>query len=169
MATVSISSQDFETYVIAADADTYFIPGVSAAATAFKALADADTKNSYLVTATRYLDSLNWAAAYDTFAEREVVQAILDACCELAAAFVSDPDLGTSITAEVRRLKAGSVEIENYRQTVDKTSGSAVSFLPPNVLSMLKQYLGGSTVVASSYAFGTSRESTVEDFERELD
>lgn len=171
MAIVSIGGQDFETYVDSANADIYFIPGLSEAAVSFKALADADAKNSHLVSATRYLDSLPWKTGYQTFAEREAEQKILDACCEIAAAMSVDPEFGTTVAAEARRLKAGSVEIENYRRTSasKSASGTPISFLPPHVRTMLAAFLGSFSMVATSRAFGYDRCSSIEEYGRELD
>lgn len=167
METITISSEDFLSYASVAEADVYFIPVTTEAATAFKALDEAG-KGSALVQATRMLDSLRWRSDYDTQAKREDVVQIVNACMELAAALSEDAETGQTNDAEIKRLKAGPVEIENFRSDARAGSNSLFRQLPFFIRQMLVPYVGGSTVVSGSYSYGTSGESPADVFDRDL-
>lgn len=153
MATVSIGSDDYVSY---ADIDT--ADGYLAASITVVGWADAtnDNKAKALVSATRLLDRQTWAEDYTTFDARAAVQAIVDACCELAGLFIDgSTDALTNSTTEqsTKSLKAGSVAIEYFRQ-----NPALAARFPTIVQELLGPYLAGSSdaaSIAAPYAGGT--------------
>jgi hypothetical protein len=88
-----------------------------------------------------------------TDVEDDVVpQRVIDAQCELADMIADGTDVeGTTNTAEkVKRLKAGSVEIENFRGA----EGAAVRF-PTQVHELLRDYLASGAAGLVGVATGT--------------
>jgi len=170
--TITIGSDNFVVYEDVAYIDAYLNGTSSEAATTWRATDDADAKKRAAVTATRYLNSLPWKGAKTDEAQdlawprtgvtgvedTETPQPVLDAYCELAALVNAGEDIGASAgfaQAEARRLKAGSVEIENFRSS---SSGSLLGSgrrYPQVVLNLLRPYLAGSGVSGGPIATGT--------------
>lgn len=160
MQTVTISSTDFDTYANVSQADLYLLADTTFATWDAN---DDDTKGRFLVSATRILDAQDWLTDYDTQTERETVQPIIDASILIANA-ISNGDtaiLGTSATeAENKRLKAGSVEIENFRSLNSNAyTGSKRTDFPPAIHALLKPYLAGGNFNAGAQAFGVEGTS----------
>lgn len=163
---VYIGSNEFQSYATDEEALQYLSASISDQATAFAA-ADADTRAKGLVEATRLLDRQVWLAAYDTFAERAAVQDIVDASIELAALFVngdldalSNPTVNSS---EQKRIKAGSVEIENFRTL--STDRGAYNRFPLFVQELLRPYLSATSSINGGSSGGTSRDGAIETYE----
>lgn len=133
MATITIGGVAFDTYVDLATAQDY--AQGQASADDWRA-ADADTQARAVVSATRLIDRQQWQGlptAPDqlhafprtglTYPDGSPVdsatvpQQVLDGCCELAIALVggSTAQDATSTDSTTRSLKAGSVEIVNFR------------------------------------------------------
>jgi hypothetical protein len=153
MPQVSIGSDDYVSYADTDTADTYLAGSVTVAG--WSSATD-DAKGRALVSATRLLDRQTWAEGYTTFNERVAIQAIVDACCELAGLFIDGTtDALTSSTTEqtTKTLKAGTVSIEYFRQ-----NPALAARFPTNVQELLGPYLAGSSAAASiaaPYAGGT--------------
>lgn len=88
-----------------------------------------------------------------------VPQAIKDAVCEYAYELSQDPSLETGRNSDdlTKRLKAGSVEIENFR-AVTRTGR-----FPYVVQELIGLFLAASTALAAPYASGTGDESAFVD------
>lgn len=158
MATVTISGKTYTVYGDVAAADEYL--GGSVTADAWRA-ADADTKARSLVSAARWIDAQSWVEAFDTFAKREAEPAFVNASFELAAGFAGDADFQTSFAAvQAKRIKAGSVEIENFRGSTVQVS----SVFPTAIMAMIGKWLAGrgGAGFAGSVSFGTCRETNLD-------
>lgn len=154
MQTITISTNDYDSYVSVAVADAYLVPSLGYAT--WSALTT-DQKGAFLIQSTRFLDALNWKDAYDTQAEREAVQAILDACVEIASLFAqgSTSWIGGIVPEDAtKRLKAGSAEIEYMARP-----WFAVKSInwPPYLLLLLTDYLAGNS---SAVGLGISAQGT---------
>lgn len=163
MAVVTVAGEDYYAYVDVDMADTYILPTFNNITWA--ALTD-DNKGRGLIQATRFLDSLSWADAYDTQAEREVAQDIINVCIELAALIGSGETtfLGVSApAAEQKRLKAGSVELENFRNLTTITGTTQYSGLPVSLFAILKPYLAVGAAIGGAFSSGTDGTSTATD------
>jgi hypothetical protein len=170
MGTVTIpvsGGTEFNIYGTQADADTYFTGSPNAAAWA---ALSADEAARLLVQATRLFERLLWdgepaadpqVLAWprtglldregDTLSSDAVPTIVEEACYELALILNTSTDVLTSPTtgSNVKRLKAGSVEIENFRPT-DTTS----TRLPQIVHEMVGLWLRGSSDSARGYYYG---------------
>ena len=164
MATVTIESVVFTTYASVAEADAYLIANIDYATWNAN---DIDTKGRFLSSATRLLDQQRWLKDYGTFAERVVVADIVSASIELAN-YLSNGNTAVLGLDEqepsVKRLKAGSAEIENFRNAAMQSAGRYITVWPSAVFSLLRDYLdsaSGSALGALSYATDT-RSSIVD-------
>lgn len=118
-----------------------------------------DDKGRYLVSATRYLDTLDWSEPYQTQEAREAESRIVQACVILAAMisrgeadFISTGSTSTG----VKRQKAGSVEIEYFGSGSTITIGNGT--LPAQLWALLKDFLTGnsnSSLALGFLSFGT--------------
>lgn len=152
MATISLGSNDYDSYATVEDAAAYLAADVVLAPV--WVAASADTQKQALITATRLLQRMTWAAGSSpdlTTTPSEVVEATI----LLAAAILQDPALSTtggSPASSVKRVKAGTAEVEFF-------SSRAATRLPPNVLTLLRPLLGsasvGGVVGPGGEAFGT--------------
>ncbi len=158
MATVLIDSQPYITYADVVDADLYLLAAFHGAT--WRALTDTDEKSRALVTATRILDRQRWKDSYDTFAEREVVQDIIDASIELANYLVegNDPQNDQNVSQKIQALKAGSVSITYFRGA----EGANLRF-PLLIFELLRDYLAGGSATLTGIATGTDKETITDD------
>lgn len=173
MPTVTIGDDSFEAYVSVAEADSYIAGSITDAAVTWRAETDADDKARAVVEATRLLDRMTWLgtktggsdqtlawprANIDDVDDYVIPQKIADATCELAMMLLdgSTEMLSEPSTApKTRRMKAGSVEIEYFRDA----NGRATR-LPLTVHELVKDWLGGSTPsLAGAIATGVDGES----------
>lgn len=160
MDVIIISSQAYDSYASVEEADAYLAASLHAGTTWSDATED--NKGRALVTATRILDRQRWADAYDTQAEREVVPAIQDACCEMALALLQGSDLQSESTTgqKLQSITAGSVSLTYFRGA----EGSPHRF-PTIVWELLRDYLGGTGLGVYASAHGVSGvSSTADDF-----
>jgi hypothetical protein len=170
MPTVIIGGETFEVYEDVAAIDAYMEGSPSSSGAAWRAQTDEDEKARAAVGATRYLNRLPWlgekAAESQTLEwprtgitdvdEAVTPEKVLEAFYELAGLINAGEPIGDTpgfAAAEARRLKAGSVEIENFRSL-------AVQRYPQIVLDLLRDYLSsGASLDGGSYATGTAKKS----------
>lgn len=157
MEVVLIDSQPYDSYESVEGADAYLAAAIHA--TNWSSASDT-TKAQALVTATRVLDRQRWADAYDTQAEREGVEAIMNACSEMALALVDGSELQSeqSTAQKLQTIKAGSVSLTYFRGA----EGRAYRF-PLIVSELLRDYLAGSDLSIGMTAAGTGGVSSTDD------
>lgn len=168
MPTVTINSVEYEVYADVATADDYMNGMINA--DNWDALSD-DTKARGLVGATRLLDRQKWlgqrtvdgqdlafprsgltdceGTAVD---EDSVPQAVVDASILLAMDLASGSEAETAATTEnkAKRLKAGSVEIENFRGDPLQSGRFTLA-----VMELIGCFLTGSSPALTGVATGT--------------
>lgn len=112
----------------------------------------ADDQKRTLAGAARFLDRQSWAAAYDTFAERDAVTAFQFASYELAAAAAADESVLTAADAgtTVSSVSEGGSSISFFGPS--RSAGR----LPPIVQDLLGAYLAS---VSMWSTFGGAGES----------
>lgn len=179
---ISIGGNDYDVYVIVAQADEYLAADVKRF-TAWAALTT-DEKGQAIITSTRRLDRIKWeglqtdtttpqplewprtgAADCDEVAVdvNTVPDEIDEACILLAADISVKPSLGddTSTDSNLKRAVAGSVEVEFF-----KTQGGTI--LPSYIMELVSCFFGGSGGVGFVIATGTDVDSTtdVDNFDR---
>jgi hypothetical protein len=112
MAKVDIGADTYDSFAGEDFADTY-IAADPIAAPDWAAL-DQDGRNRLSVTATRVLKRLAWKDGVPSFDDTPL--AVQEATCEFAAAILGGYDLQTApgSVLQVRRQKAGSVEVEYF-------------------------------------------------------
>lgn len=184
LSTITISAIDYVSYASVAEADAYLavdpIRGV-----AWSALT-ADQKGLYLVSATRRLDLLNWAGqktgSYSTqvnawprtnvqyadgssVSTTEVPQEVEDATILLAGSILLDSTAAAAGTSgsNVKRQKAGSVEIERFRPTTGKALQDETAY------ALIAQFFtGGVSSTVGAFASGSDQSSSFSDDQMEL-
>ena len=168
MSEITVGGSIFEVYQTVAEIDAYADGAIGDNADAWRA-ADADTQARAGVSATRLIDRQTWLG--DKAAESQALafprtglvdaagadvssdftpQQVLDADCELAmapaaGATVQDQSDTTSLT---RRLKAGSVELEYFRQISGGTR------FPQIVQELIGLWLSSNATLLSGIASG---------------
>jgi hypothetical protein len=121
-----------------------------------------DAQKRFLVSATRFLDTLNWAEPWTTQTAREAESKIVQACVILASMISRDEadfiTTGTTSTG-TKRLKAGSAEIEFFGPGSVTVGGNGT--LPAQLWALLKDFLGGSknNLAVGFVSFGTCGQS----------
>lgn len=144
-----------DTYTVYADedtADTYAAAAYHAEEFRNATLLD---RQMALVTATRLLDRQLWRDGYTTFAERAVVQNIIDASIEIAIDIINGSDMqnqSTNATLE-RSISAGSVSITNFRGVQNYTR------FPTIVQELLRDYLTGNGSLFMPKSTGVADET----------
>jgi hypothetical protein len=125
-----------------------YIDGQFSDASAAWLLLETDDRYRSLIAATRYLDRQTWQDDYDTFAERDALEAFQFACYELAAAAAEDKSVLSSGDqgSNIQSLGAGGASISYFNPTSNKL-GSAPK-LPQVAQDLVGQYLAGSDVVS---------------------
>lgn len=169
---VEIDGQHYDTYADVASADIYLAADPNG--TTWAGLDD-DQKGRYLVQATRVLNAQRWKgqrvdpdqplawprSGISGVDDEGVPQAIFDASIELAnlGALGTDIVNFTSTFSVQKRLKAGSVEIENFR------SFDTVYPLPQAVWRLIAPYIGGTDDGTNGgvRGFGTCGRSITHD------
>lgn len=121
-----------------------------------------DDKARHLVSATRYLDTLDWAKDWDTQAKREAEPKIVQACVILATMILRGEadfiNTGTT-TSGTKRLKAGSAEIEFFN-SANLTGISRL--MPPSLWNLIKFFMNGysdNALAVGFLSFGTDKHS----------
>lgn len=178
--TVTINGNAYDTYVTTEQVDEYAGGSFSPNAAAWDALV-ADDKSRVVVSVTRWIDSECWqgekADPDQPLAWPRTVGAIADveqAAIMLSLLVAANPELPDQMTGAVvetadggtKRLKAGSVEIEYFRNLNFVVFGSgAIKPFPRNVMALLGRWLCDSSVAswgdAGSSSFGTCAPSVV--------
>lgn len=120
-----------------------------------------DEKSRFLVTSTRYLDSLSWESDWDTQAKREAEPKIVQACVVIAFMILQgEADFITTGTTSTgtKRLKAGSTEIEYFNS---KAGGSLINRFPQPVWLLIGDFLKGanSNLIIGFRSYGTDSRS----------
>lgn len=148
------------------DAKTYIGARFGPSYRAWEALTD-DDKNRTLVSATSYIDSLQWQGTATgivngnvTFLQwprsgiegvdsATVPAAIVNATFELAVLIVGDPDLPQNADSgsNVQSMGAGPAQMSFFRPTF--AANGTASVLPPLVNRMIGQWLAGAGVGAT--------------------
>lgn len=175
MATVTIGAVMYDVYADVADADLYLAADFSRAAP-WDALST-DEKGQALVTSTRRFDRLQWLGTItdiltpqplefprDGLVDCDDValpdgttpQDVIDASILFAADIAVTPSLDddSSTSSNIKRVVAGSVEVEFFR-----ASGGVI--LPKSVFEMVSCFLSGNAVVLAE-ATGVDAVSTTE-------
>lgn len=166
MPTVTISGTDYDVYADVATADDFLEADFGA--TLWRAEADATQQARALVTSTRLLNRQPWDSSRDwprpgTQDEQSeaVPQEVIDASIVLAKLIHAGSKVDSSPstqTGNIKRQKAGSVELEYFFPADDPTR------LPIEVLELIAPFLA--SVVVTGLASGTCGESiTCNDFE----
>jgi hypothetical protein len=181
MPQITIGSTVYETYVTVAAVDEYANGSLNAAA--WEALI-ADDKGRAIVMATRWLDSECWQGAKvdesqplawpRVIAGVTIIEPVERAAILLAILTASNPELPDQMSGNVessadggtKRLKAGSVEVEYFRNLSFIVYGNgSMSPFPRSVMSLLGAYLcaalGSGLGNAGSIAYGTCTPSTI--------
>ena len=175
MASVVINTKSYFAYSSVADALTYL--GANPDASAFIE-GTTDQQGQWLVQASRILDRQQWPGSKTDGADQSsawpradtglsdvdedtIPQAIIDACCELAAALAAgtfNANQQSTFNAQ-KRLKADTVEIENF-YAVDASLP-----LPLPVWQLISGFMGGSSgsLLSGSSATGTCYENPIGD------
>lgn len=133
MATITISAVEYQSFASVAEADSYLAADMSRYAA--WALLTADNKGRALITASRYLATLDWLDGVPSYDTPPAV--VVEATALFAADIAAKPSLGNdaSTGSNVKRVKGGEAEVEFFRPT----SGSA---LPSYLLRLLGALLG---------------------------
>jgi hypothetical protein len=161
MAMLEIDGVEAFSYAAIEYADDYLVFDPSYAEWA--ALSD-DDKARFLVSATRFLDTLNWAEPWSTQTAREAENKIVQACVILASMISrGEADFVTtgSTYSGTKRLKAGSAEIEFFGPGSSSTTNGNGT-IPSQLWALLKEFLsgaGGSLGGGGFLSFGTCGES----------
>lgn len=164
MVQITLSGNQYFSYASVAQADEYLVPDINYAT--WSALST-EAKGARLIQATRLLDGLSYIENADTQDERDNIEAFKFATI-LIASYVATGGiaiLGASVAAaQTKRLKAGSVESEEFRAN-SFYFPSAYSDWPKNILSLIKPYLQTSASAYAVSVFGTDGASPLGDYE----
>lgn len=150
MGTVTIGSTDYTIYGSFTDATDYLAASLTASAWAG---ATTDQQKQALVSATRKLDALEWASGYETFAERDAVEAIQQASYEWAAQLLADVSPGAQ-AGNVKSVSSKGVSVEFF-------SPVAPGALPTVVIDLLVDYMASTTGGHATPIAGGACEETV--------
>jgi hypothetical protein len=167
MPTVTISATDYAVYADLPAANAFLAADFGA--TDWRAETDTDEQKRALVTATRLLNRLNWAAdrdwprpGTDDTQTAAVPQPVIDASIALAKLIHSGSKVDSqpsTQTGNIRSQRAGSVAIEYFFPLDDPTR------LPVEISELIGPYLAGATI-GGALASGTCGKSiTCRDFE----
>lgn len=172
---ISIGEVGYWSYANVNEADEYLNATISA--TVWRAETDEEQKARALISATRWIDTLEfigeksqpdqalqWPRTGIEGVDEYIEPIEVDyATIELANMLLIDPALQTTLStvgiSETKRLKAGSVEIEYFRGSTTLSS-NLVTLLPfpKSILDILRPYLSGQLFAGGfglAQAFGT--------------
>lgn len=167
MATITISGNDYFSYATVAEADEYLVPDPNYATWSSKT---ADQKGAYLIQATRLIDSQEYIESADTQSERALIENFKTATILIAVLLSTGETsiLGGTVSSgstETKRLKAGSAEIEYFRNLSSLFASSYATNWPPNIYALLKDYLkSNSSGIGLAASFGTCGKSSIQDY-----
>ncbi len=117
MAVIVIGGANYDGYATVAEADTYLAADASRAVA--WALLDADAKGRALMSGTRLLERQCWESGTAPDPTGVIIEPLRDATILLAADISVDPSKGDSgsTATNLKRAKAGSAEVEFFRDT----------------------------------------------------
>lgn len=179
MATVTIGAETYTVYSDVTTADIYFNGSVSFAE--WDTLTT-DEKSRGLISATRLIDRQSWQGeravtspdegldfprtgltdcSGSDVTEAESLAAAVEASQLLALDVNSDTSIIDNTTTEdlTKRLKAGPVEIENFRANI----GTSTRF-PLDVMELIGCFLASNVAISGSIATGTDGTALDDDF-----
>ena len=169
MASLTVGTNTYFSYATVAEADEYMLVDPNYATWS---VLDTDGKSRLLIQSTRFLDSLVYIESADTQAERELIDAFTIACIMIAGLLSSGDTSILGGTANVgsndaKRYKAGSVEIENFRNFNSFYLGLYSTIFPPNIYAVLKPYLQSAvaSIPAGANSFDTDGLSSIQNYE----
>lgn len=162
MATVTIAANEYPVIDTQAAVIEYLAASVSEQATAFIA-ATSDNQKKAMVEATRVLQRQAWidSVADDVASANtsDLPLPIRQAFAELSAS-ISNGDLSSVTNASTenlqKRIKAGSVELENFRSF--RVSATGTRFALP-IWELLKAYLASGQKLLGIKSTGVDRDS----------
>lgn len=164
MAKIDIAGEDYDSFAGEDFAEVYILADPLAAEPWGEL--DQDGKNRLLVAGTRILKRQPWRDGTPSF--EETPEAVAEATAEFAAAVLLGYDLQTpaSSVLQVKRQKAGSVEVEFFRD-LDNPAYQPPP-LPPAVWELIKPMLTvapapGGAWLPGAISSGTGRGSITED------
>lgn len=138
---------------------------------AWISVATADEQKQTLISAADYINTRIWNSDYDTFAERDALQAFVDASYELAVLAYEDEDVLAlpDTSSNLSRVYAGGAGVD-FANPTSIAAGTAEQ-LPPILMALIGQYLGstgGATVVGGIGSSGGCRNplSDCADYDR---
>jgi hypothetical protein len=176
MGTVTISGNSFDVYGTSADLKTYMLAHMNS--TAYDNASSGDRKKAH-VSATRWLDRANWAGDKTSSSQAlefprtgltdkdgndvasDAVPTVVEhACYELILYLLDDATATQSDDqgSNVKRVKAGSAEVEFFKGTDGKKSR-----FPTEANELIRYFLEGQTSIVTPYAPGTDAESSFDD------
>lgn len=132
--------------------------------TSWLALSTDDQKRT-LVAATRFIDRQSWVDDYDTFAERDALEAFQLATYELAALVAEDASViaVADTGSNIKSVGTGGAYVD-YHNPTSLRLGSATK-LPPILQSLIGDYLSTATSLAVLGGDGVSNTSTDDPFD----
>lgn len=168
MVDLVVGGNTYFSYATIASADNYMLVDPNYAT--WSVLTD-DGKARFLIQSTRFLDSMSYIESADTQAERELIDAFEIACIMIAGLLSSGDTNILGGTANVgsndaKRYKAGTVEIENFRNFNSFYIGLYSTVFPPNIYRVLKPYLASanSNIPSGANSFDTDGESSIQTY-----
>lgn len=157
MAELTIGSGSYLSFAEIEEANEYLAADLSRASS--WAALTGDTPAQALVTASRYLASLDWVNGVPDY--NSPPTAVVEATSLFAADIAAKPSLGNdaSTSSNVKRVKGGEAEVEFFRPT----AGAA---LPPYLLRLLGDLLGTDVTWAEGGTAYGSDDCQVSRFDR---
>jgi hypothetical protein len=178
MATITIETNDYDSYLSVAEATAYLAARLDAGAWTS---ATTDDKGRALVSATRLIDRRIYMGAKtsDTqalqfprtglvcdgieVASDTVPQKVLDATAELALAILNDLSTLAKTDfseAQTRRLRAGSAEIEFFEATTGPSTILGKQYFPDVVNDLLRCFFSAPAGVGSGFVYGDENRTS---------
>lgn len=183
LTTITISGVDYVSNASVAEADAYL--AVDAVREPTWTTLTVDQKGARLVQGTRRLNLLAWGgdktggdtqvdafprtgltyASGNSVSTTEVPQGVEDATILLAGSIAVDAEVGGSGSSgtNVKRVKAGSAEVEFFRQT------TGVPLQDETAYNLVKEFLAASGIASGlvgPYASGTDAQSSFSDIDQ---
>lgn len=176
MPTVTIGSTEYEVYQETADVDDYLAAALNT--DEWDALSSAE-KNRTNVAMTRLLDRQRWQGAKassgqalafprsgltdsegNAVSSESIPAAVLSAHSELCLIAADGSTVQADATTEntIKRVKAGSAEVENFRN-----AGGSPTRFPLVVHELIGRWLAGAGVSLAGIATGTDATSALDD------
>jgi hypothetical protein len=112
---------------------------------AWEALGVPDRKRA-LLSAAAFINSFVWTDDYDTFTERDALQAFKDASYEMAVIIVDDASVVAALDqgTNIARVYAGGAGVDYFNPTSARTGSAPV--LPPILMRLIGAYLASTAL-----------------------